>query len=140
MGQREHLCPTLAYLDVGLDDLRREVPETSEDPKRVVYEDHKVELQILLSRERLVSPKPSSEVAKTRTSVLLTKTVTVSTAARRVNMEGIPRYTSIGGGLSQRQFKQDAKVAYIKILRDPREHLMVGFGQWEFITLLGPRL
>ena len=26
------------------------------------------------------------------------------------------------------------------MLRDPQEHLMVGFGQWEFITSLGPRL
>ena len=57
-----------------------------------------------------------------------------------IAMEGISKYLGVGGGSSQRKFKQDAKVVYNKMLRDPQDHLMVGFGQWEFISLLGSRL
>ena len=37
----------VSYLDVGLDDLREEVPETFADSQRVVYEDHRVETAAL---------------------------------------------------------------------------------------------
>ena len=114
-----------AYLDGVLNDLR---------------EDHRGELAHLLSFERLASPEPLIQVAEISTSGPRAETVNISTATSRISMEGIPRYTNAGGGLSQRQFKQDAKAVYNKMLRDPQEHLIVGFGQWEFITLMGPRL
>ena len=55
-------------------------------------------------------------------------------------MECIEKYSVTGGGLTQRQFKQDAKAVYNAMLRDPQQHLITGFGQWEFIGLMGSRL
>ena len=103
-------------------------------------EDHRVEIVRLLSSERLTSPEPLIQVAGIKTSGPRAETVKISSVTSRISMEGIPKYTGAGGGLSQRQFKQDAKAVYNKMLRDPQEHFTIGFGQWEFITLLGPRL
>ena len=54
-------------------------------------------------------------------------------------MDGIQKYSGVGGGTTQKSFKQDTKAVYKKMLRDHREHLLAGFGQWEFLGLLGPR-
>ena len=54
-------------------------------------------------------------------------------------MEGIQMYYS-GGGATPKSFKQDAKAFYARMLRDSQEHLLAGFGQWEFLALLGARL
>ena len=103
-------------------------------------EDHRVEIIHLLSSERLESPEPLIQGAGIKTSGLRARTFKIPSVTLRISMEGIPKHTGGGGRLSQRQFKQDAKAVYNKMLRDPQEHLIVGFGQWEFITLMGPRL
>ena len=54
-------------------------------------------------------------------------------------MEGIHKYSSVGGGTTQKSFMQDTKAVYNFFLQDHREHLLAGFGQWEFLGLLGPR-
>lgn len=55
-------------------------------------------------------------------------------------MEGIPKYSDVGGGATQKTFKQDAKTVRARMLRDPTGHLLAGFGQLEFLTLLGSKL
>ena len=55
-------------------------------------------------------------------------------------METVQKYSGLGGGITKTTFKQDAKAVYNKMLRDSNEHLISGFGQWEFLALLGPRL
>ena len=47
-------------------------------------------------------------------------------------------YYGIGGGTTQKSFKQDTQAVYKMMLRDHREHLQAGFGQWEFMGLPGP--
>ena len=58
---------------------------------------------------------------------------------RCVEMENIQRYTG-GGGTAQKTFKQDSKAVYNKMLRDPKEHILIGLCQWEFLKMLGLRL
>ena len=130
----------IAFYDVGLDEFREEVPETSADSQRVVYEDPVVELRLLCGIEDPLSSDFVIKTAENITPDCKSGTVIFSTAARVIPMEGISKYSGTGGGLSQRQFKQDAKTVYNKMLQDPQEHLMFGFGQWEFITLIGSRL
>ena len=55
-------------------------------------------------------------------------------------METIQKYSGLGGGIARITFKQDAQAVYSKMLRDSNEHLISGFGQMEFLALLGPRL
>lgn len=52
-------------------------------------------------------------------------------------MESIARYFGVGGGSTQRIFKQDTNVVHQRMLRSPIEHVLVGFGQREYIQLLG---
>ena len=47
------------------------------------------------------------------------------------------KYSGTGGKVSPKSFKQDAKEIYNRMVRDPREHMLVGFGQWDFLTQLG---
>lgn len=49
----------LAFYDVGLDDLREEVPKTFATSQRVVYEDPSVELKLLYRIEDSASPHQS---------------------------------------------------------------------------------
>ena len=51
-------------------------------------------------------------------------------------MENIVKYSG-GGGAVQRAFVRDVKAVYKKMLRDPREQQMDGFGEWEFLGLVG---
>ena len=51
-------------------------------------------------------------------------------------MENITKYSG-GGGPVQRAFIRYIKAVYLKMLRDPREHQMDGFGQWEYLGLVG---
>ena len=129
----------IAYYDVGLHDLREETAETSADSQRVVYEDHTIETIQRHALRNIDFPVPSITIAKDLSSYC-TSGLRVLVANKVIEMEGISKYSGVGGGLSQRQFKQDAKAVYNKMLRDPQEHLMIGFGQWDFITLLGARL
>ena len=120
----------LAYYDIGLPDFR-EVGETSEDSQRVVYEDHRVEMRRLNSGPEASSEKPF------RTELQFALDAKSAPSESTVpdfptDMEGIQKYSGIGGGT-----KQDTKAVYNKMLRDHREHLLAGFGQWEFRGLLG---
>ena len=54
-----------------------------------------------------------------------------------VVMEAIQRYSYGGGAL---QIIRDSWVTYQRTLRNPREQQLEGFGQWEFLTLLGATL
>ena len=109
------------YLDVGVDDLKEEYFETSADSHRVVYEDFRLEKPIVYPSESLSPEFPSDieEITSTRdVETVIAPNITEF-------MEGIIRYSGAGGGLSQRQFKQDAKAVYNKMLRDPQEHLIM---------------
>ena len=52
------------------------------------------------------------------------------------NMDAIQRYSG-GGGSAQRTFMQDCRTALAELLRDWKEQQLDGFGQWEFLQLLG---
>lgn len=54
-------------------------------------------------------------------------------------MENIQGYAG-GGGAAQRQFLQDMKAVFAKMMRDPNQHLLVGLCQLEFLKLVGSRL
>ena len=117
----------IAYYDVGLDDLREETIKTSADSQRVVYEHHSIEtIQRSTLRDTDLPVLPIT-IAKDFSSDC-TSELKVLVANRVVEMEGFSKYSGVGGGLSQRQYKQDAKAVYNKMLRDPQEHLMIGFG------------
>ena len=126
--------------DISLSDFREE-RDTSED--RVEYEDHRLETVRLNSGLEACSEEPFRTELR---GGLEARSSTVKTAARRTvqqffaEMEAIQRYSGVGGGTTQKSFKQDTKAVYSKMLRDHREHLLAGFGQWEFLGLLGPRM
>ena len=105
----------------------------------MTYEHHSIETLQRSTLRNTDFPVLPTTIAKDLSSDC-TSELRVLVAKRLVEMEGISKYSGVGGGLSQRHFKQDAKAVYNKMLRDPQEHLMIGFGQWEFITLLGSRL
>ena len=140
-GPLRELMPLsqIAYYDAGLDGLREETAETSADSQRVIYEDHKIDTLRKHALENTEFPVLSITIAKDLNSDCTSKQ-RVLVANGVIEMEGISKYSGVGGGLSQRQFKQDAEAVYDKMLRDPQEHLMIGFGQWEFIALLSARL
>ena len=130
----------IAFYDIGLSDFREE-RETSED--RVEYEDHRLETVRLKSGPEACLEKPfrtdlrgGSEAQSSAVKPASKSTVQQFFA----DMEGINKYSGIGGGTTQKSFKQDTKAVYNKMLRDHREHLLAGFGQWEFLGLLGPRM
>ena len=130
----------IAYYDIGLSDFREE-RETSED--RVEYKDHRLETVRLNSGLEACSEEPF----KTELQGSSEARAATSEAAPRLTvhqfyalMEGIQKYSGVGGGTTQRSFKQDTKAFYKRMLRDHREHLLAGFGQWEFLGLLGPRM
>ena len=89
------------YLDVGLDDLRAEAFETSTNSKRVVYEDWRLEKQIIYKSEDSLSPDVLSEKTEEVTSTSNMETVLPSTVTEII-MEGIARYFGARGGLCKR--------------------------------------
>ena len=120
-----------SYLDVGLDDLREEAPETSADSQRVVYEDHRVEIAALYGYTFDPGFATSRPVYKFAERISIDSTAireNVSTATVDP-MECIAKYSGTSGGLTQRQFKQDAKAVYNIMLRDPQQHVITGFGR-----------
>ena len=51
-------------------------------------------------------------------------------------MENITRYAG-GGGTAQTSSIRDPCTIYQLMLRDPQEQQLKGFGQWEYLNLLG---
>ena len=51
-------------------------------------------------------------------------------------MQGITKYSGEGGSV-QRSFIRELRVVYHRMLRTPLEQQLNGFGEWEFISLLG---
>ena len=126
----------IEYCDIGLSEFYEEL-DSAED--RVEYEDQRIELWQQISGTEACLEKPFSTEIE-----VVTKLQSVSanspTPEGTVTMENIQRYSGIGGGTTQKTFKQDAKAVYNKMMRDHKEHLLVGLCQWEFLKMLGPRL
>ena len=131
------LVSELAYCNIRLSDFQ-EVGETFEDSQRVVYEDPLVELR------QHNSGSESSSLKLFKTELQLSFDVESATSKFAIptfasEMEVIWKCSG-GGGTTQKSFEQDAEAVYSKMLRDHREHLLAGFGQWKFLGLLGARL
>ena len=88
------------FYDVGLDDLREEKVETCEDSQRVVYEGPSMELRLLYGVETSPRLELTIKFVKNITSDRKSEKVNFSTAKRLKLMEGISKYSGIGGGLS----------------------------------------
>ena len=107
-----------------------------------MYEDHRIE--VAARNGRIFYPT----TATSRLVNIVTKNISIDAksipekvlTAPGTTMECIAKYSGTGGGLTERQFKQDAKAFYNAMLRDPQQHLITDFGQWEFIGLMGSRL
>ena len=118
----------VTYHDIGLSDFREE-RETSED--RVEYEDHWLETVRLHSGLEACFEKPFKTEVQGGSKAPSSSAGPVSRLTLHqfyAHMEGIQKYYGIGGGTTQKSFKQDTKAAYKKMLRDHQEHLLAGFG------------
>ena len=118
----------IAFYDVGLSDFREE-REDSED--RVEYEDHRLQSARLYSgpETRLEEPfKTELQGDPDAPSEPAASTPRITLHHFFTHMEGIQKYAGVGGGVTQKTFKQDAKAVYQKMLRDHREHQLAGFG------------
>ena len=133
----------LAFYDVGLSDWV-DTAKTSQDSQRVVYEDPVIETRQLIAAERKLREREQAEIAaineaESKVDLFFYSPSLYSPSNPSdidITMENIVKYSG-GGGAAQRAFIRDIKAVYQKILRDPREHLMEGFGQWEFLGLVG---
>lgn len=115
--------------------------EESDTPQdQVEYEDTNIEKgRRIRAKARLEKPF-SARIEVVVEPLSTTAPTHLKTAPTRSEaMENIHQYSD-RGGIAEKTFKQEAKDVYSKILRDPQEHLLVGFRQWEFIKLLGPRV
>ena len=54
-------------------------------------------------------------------------------------VEAISKYSGVGEIATQRVFTQDSTDVYGRMVNTPQEHILAGFGQMEFISLLGTR-
>ena len=135
----------LVFYDTGLTAWvnTAEKPETSQDSQYVTYEDPLVEkLQnTAAEKEKIQDEEVQSVVANKLESTIDLFSYSpplspCSFSASTVTMENITKYSG-GGGAVQRSFVRDIKAVYQKMLRDPREHQMDGFGEWEYIGLMG---
>ena len=61
------------------------------------------------------------------------------TVTYKYPMENISRYSG-GGGVVQTTYFRNIRAAYQSMLRDPHRQQIEGFGQWEFLGLLGVTL
>ena len=106
----------IAYYDIGLSDFREE-RETSEG--RVEYEDHRLETVRLNSELEACSEEPFKTELRGGSEA---QSSTVEPASRPTvkqffaEMEGIQKYSGVGGGTTQKSFKQDTKAVYNKML------------------------
>ena len=132
----------LEYYEVGLDYFCHEVLETSKDSQRLIYEDPAVELRAKIALDTISHDISSKEVGKGQENTTDINSVTANSLPSDflLNMETVQKHSGLGGGITRTTFKQDAKAVYNKMLRDSNEHLISGFGQWEFLALLGPRV
>ena len=55
-------------------------------------------------------------------------------------MESISIYSGVGGITTQRVFTHDSSAVYLRMKNTPIEHVFNGFGEMEFIGLLGTRV
>ena len=54
-------------------------------------------------------------------------------------MEGVANYTG-GTGVTLADFIRNCKLTYRRLLKDPREQQLDGFGEWDFLVRLGASL
>ena len=135
----------LAFYDIGLTAWinTAEKPETSQDSHYVTYEDSLVEkLQNLAAEKERIQDKEvqsvvTNQLESTIDLFLYSPPLSPSPfSASSATMETITKCYG-GGGAVQRSFVRDIKAVYQKMLRDPREHQMNGFGEWEYVGLIG---
>ena len=110
----------IAYHDIGLSNFREE-RETPED--RVEYEDHRLETVRLHAGLEACSEKPFKTKVQGDSEAPSSSAEPISRPTLQqfyTNMEGIQKYFGVGGGTTQKSFKQDTKAVYKKMLRDHR--------------------
>ena len=117
----------LAFYDIGLSDFAPWA-ETSQDSQQVVYEDFRLEASSHLRCDHTAGDQSQLSVINDHLCDI--------PAFSPEDMENIRRYAG-GGGAPQKAFIRDCRASYQRMLCDPREQQLDGFGEWEFLNLLG---
>ena len=102
----------IAFYDIGLSDFREEL-EDSED--RVEYEDHRLQSARLYSGPEARSEEPFRTKLQGDSDTPFdpaASTPRITLQQFFTHMEGIQRYCGVGGGVTQKTFRQDAKAVY----------------------------
>ena len=97
----------LSYYDIGSSNFT-DVRETSSDSQRVGYEDPTEEIRLL--RDSVTEENSMNHIVGEQRIIpdINSATIDSSFPESPLSMEGIQKYSGVGGGSTQKSFKQDA--------------------------------